>query len=97
MQLSFSINGVPIRLTPERWKHISQRHPELKGKKQDVLNAVASPDLIQKGDLGTLMAVKKPNDKYLVVVYKEISDTDGFVITAYYTKILRKRMVIWKH
>lgn len=96
MQLSFSINGVPIRLTPERWKHISQRHPELGGKEQNVLNAIASPDLVQKGDLGTLMAVKKSNDKFLVIVYKEISETDGFVITAYYTKILRRRMVVWK-
>ena len=96
MLLSFSINGVPIRLTAERWSHISKRHPELEDKEQDVLNAVASPELIQKGDVGTLMAVKKSNDKYLVVVYKEISETDGFVITAYYTKLLRRRMILWK-
>ena len=96
MLLSFSINGVPIRLTPERWSHISHRHPELRGKEQHVLNAIASPDMIQKGDVGTLMAIRKSNDKYLVVVYKEISETDGFVITAYYTKILRRRMVVWK-
>jgi hypothetical protein len=96
MLLSFSINGVPIRLTKERWSHISHRHPELEGKEQHVLNAIVSPDLIQKGDVGTLMAVKKSNDKYLVAVYKEISESDGFVITAYYTKFLRKRVILWK-
>lgn len=98
-QLSYVIlflNGVPIRLTPERWSHITYRHPEVLGKEQDVLKTVTSPDMIQKGDVGTLMAVKKSNEKYLVVVYKEISETDGFVITAYYTKILRRRIVIWK-
>lgn len=96
MQLSFSINGVPVRLTPERWKHISLRHPELKDKEQEVLRTIASPSLVQKGDVGTLMAVRKTNDKYLVVVYKELSETDGFVITAYYTKVLRRRLVLWK-
>jgi hypothetical protein len=97
MQLSFSVNGVPIRLTPERWSHINHRHPELRGKEQDILNAIASPDLIQKGDVGTLMAVRRSNEKYLVVIYKEISETDGFVITAYFSKILRRRVVVWKH
>jgi len=68
----------------------------LKGKKRDILNAIASPSLVQKGDMGTLLAVKKTNGKYLVVVYKELSETDGFVITAYYTKVLRRRIVLWK-
>jgi len=61
------------------------------------LEAISSPDIVQQGDFGTFLAVRRENDKYLVVVYREISRIDGFVITAYYSKRLRwQRRVIWK-
>ncbi len=34
--------------------------------------------------------------KYLVVVYREVSSTDGYIITAYFTNRIRRREVIWK-
>lgn len=30
MRIVGSVNEVPIRLTEERWEHISRRHPEMK-------------------------------------------------------------------
>ena len=97
MKIAVSINSVPIRLTDTQWHHISERHPELAGKVQEVLEAIRSPTIVQQGDFGTLLAVKKENDKYLVVVYREISRIDGFLITAYYSKRLRwHRRVIWR-
>lgn len=67
-----------------------------------VLETVNVLDLIQKGDFGELLAVrfypKSPlTRKHLVVVYKELNKTDGFVLTAYYASAPSKgRVVIWK-
>lgn len=70
MLIAFSVNGVPIRLPGERWSHIVERHPELKGEKEKVIEAIAELDLVQKGDVGTLLATMKINDKFLSVVYR---------------------------
>ena len=103
MKLVFSVNGVPIRLTRERLKHITDHHPELAGGDYRILETLNTPDLVQKGDSGTLLAVKKyakcpvSENKYLVVAYKESSESDGFVLTAYYQSSLRQRMILWKN
>ena len=36
-----SKNGVPIRLTEERWGHVGRRHPEMSDQKDRVLETVA--------------------------------------------------------
>jgi len=43
-----SRNGVPVRLTDERWNHIVGRHPEMASQRDRVLGAVGDPDLIQR-------------------------------------------------
>jgi len=97
----FSVNGVPIRLTKERLGHIAHRHPELK-EEHSILETLNNPDLVQQGDAGTLLAVKKfdktplTENKYLSVVYREVTPQDGFVLTAYYSSTLRQRLIIWK-
>ena len=102
MKISFSVNNCPIRLSEERFEHIASRHPEMKDSEQDILETINNPDMVQKGDAGTLLAIKKygktpvSEHKYLVVVYKEIDSTDGFVLTAYFSNTLRKRVILWK-
>lgn len=102
MIVAFSVNGVPIRLTEERLRHILNNHPELKDGKERILKTISNPDLVQRGDIGSLLAIKKfdktpvTEDKYLVVAYKEVTNLDGFVLTAYYTSYLRKRIILWK-
>jgi hypothetical protein len=56
MDVASSINGVPIRLTGERWMHIVEARDELAGRAQDVLNAVESPDWVTRGYRGSLVA-----------------------------------------
>lgn len=46
---ALSVNGVPIRLGSERWRHIVENHVELAGHYYDVLDVVASPDFVIKG------------------------------------------------
>ena len=53
-----SRNGVPIRLTDERWTHISEEHCELAGLRLEVLETVANPDRVLAGGAGELLAVR---------------------------------------
>lgn len=85
-EMARSKNGIPIRLPDERWIHLTEGHSEMAGYYSDVLEAVEDPDAIYEGRSGELLAVKeKRTDKYIVVVYKEMSETNGFVITAFLT------------
>lgn len=95
-----SIAGVPIRLTDERWEHIVRAHQEINPKDfRKFMNVASNPDLILKGSKGELLAIQKvPRKKlWIVVVYKEVSSHDGFVLTAYFsnalTWLLRKEIV----
>jgi hypothetical protein len=64
-----SKNGVAVRLTDERWSHITEEHAELAGHRLDVLEAIAKPERIVAGNAGELLAWRKQNDgKTLVVV-----------------------------
>ncbi len=104
MLITKSVFGVPIRLTEERWTHIVKRHTYLKGQQELVLETVSSPDAVYEGDRDELLAVRyypvtPKGAKFLVVVYKETSQQDGFVITAYLTgkeKRLLRRRQIWR-
>lgn len=53
-----SRNGISIRFIGERWRHVVRGHPEMDGLQQQVLETISSPDFIQKGDFGELLAIK---------------------------------------
>ncbi len=102
MQIVKSVAGVPIRLTPERTEHVEGRHPEMSDEGERILETLSSPDYVQDGDSGTLIAVKHYpktplTEKYCCVVYRELSEDDGFILTAYFaTTPADWRKVIWK-
>lgn len=97
MDIAYSINGVPIRLTYERWYHIIENHDDLASYFFDVLETVEHPEFVMKGNKGTLKATKSMGKKkWLVAVYREISKTDGFVITAYFLDDKPKGEIIWQ-
>ncbi|HEY5232766.1 MAG TPA: hypothetical protein VIK35_04450 [Verrucomicrobiae bacterium] len=93
-----SRNGAAIRLTDERWSHITEEHAELAGLKWDVLETVSKPERILAGGADELLALKKQTDgKILVAVYREDAD-DGFVITAFLTRreaSLNRKKQLW--
>ena len=74
----------------------------MKNQVEKVKETILNPHSILEGDYGELLAVRYYNktpltEKYLIVVYKEISESDGFVLTTYFTRELSKRRkVIWK-
>ena len=93
-----SRNGVPIRLTDERWAHIAEEHGELAGLRSEVLETVESATRILAGGTGELLAVREwQPGKWMAVVYRE-TGYDGFVITAFLTsrkRSLEKRKQLW--
>ena len=95
---AISKNGVPVRLTDERWSHITEEHCELAGYRLEVLHSLAEPERVLAGGAGELLAVRQvESGKWLVVAYQESQD-DGFVITAFLTRRIRsleRRTQVW--
>lgn len=93
-----SKNGVGIRLTDERWAHITEEHCELAGLRSEVSATVSQPERVLLGGDGELIAVRELEEgKHLVVIYREEAD-DGFIITAFLTRRVRslaKRRQVW--
>jgi hypothetical protein len=97
MDVALSVDGVAIRLTAERWFHIVENHDDLAGYYDDVLGTVEDPDLVLRGYRGALIAARGYGRKqYLLVVYREVSADDGFIITAYFTGKIDRGKAIWK-
>jgi hypothetical protein len=97
-EVARSRNGVPVRLTDERWAHITEEHCELAGLRQDVLEAISEPNRVLAGGAGELLAVREVEPgKCVVAAYRELAD-DGFVITACVTRRMRslaRRRQVW--
>lgn len=68
----------------------------------DILETIETPEIIYAGEKSAKIAVKnvpKEENKFVVVIYRDSIGNDGFVITAYLTKKLRKfssKEVLWK-
>lgn len=101
MDIAISKNRVPIRLTAERWYHISVGHPEIADYYYEILETVENPQTIYEGSNDGLIAVSfkiEPINKFVVVVYKEVSLADGFIITAYLSnkeQKFEKKKIVW--
>jgi len=100
MDVVRSKNGFPIRLTEERWFHITEENSEMAGYYFEVLETVEEPEAIYEGKAGECIAEREiEKGKYIVVIYRELSKEDGFVITAFLTrrkKQLERRRKIWQ-
>jgi hypothetical protein len=97
MEIVTSKNNIPIRLSEQRWFHIIENHDDLAAYSDEVLRTVEEPDYIIQGYRGTFIALRKVEEgKFLAVVYKEF-ESDGFVITAYFTRKIRleREAILW--
>jgi hypothetical protein len=99
MNVVKSKNNVSIRLPEERWFHITEEHSEMAGYYFEVLETVEEPEALYEGTAGERIAVREiEKGKYTAVVYRELSEEDGFVITAFLTRRrrqLERRRKIW--
>ena len=96
MDIAYSVNGVPIRLTDERWEHVVSNKTYMETYYEKVLQAIENPTWILRGYAGALVAVLSvARQNYLHVVYREVSRDDGFIITAFLSRKVNRRMIIW--
>ena len=67
-----------------------------------MLETIESPETVLRGDLGEKLAVRfykttPLTSKHLVVAYHELSEIDGFVVTAYFSrKVVDWTEILWK-
>jgi hypothetical protein len=95
--IAHSVNGVPIRLTDERWEHILDSHPELASFRDTVLEAVENPDYILASRRGALAAVVVLGRKaFLHVFYVEKSRYDGFILSALVEEKMDRAKIVWR-
>ena len=99
MNTAKSVNGVTIRLPDERWVHITEEHAEMAGYLYDVLETVQEPLAVFEGNEDELLAAREIEvGKFIVAVYREVSQEDGFMITAFLTKRwnrIERRKKLW--
>lgn len=93
-----------VRVTDERIQHIRDNHPELdvNDLEEKVTNTLQQPEIIvasasdETVELFYKYYSKTPvGDKWLCVVVKNLA-TDFFVITLYYTDIIKQGKEIWR-
>jgi len=101
---ALSKNKKNIKLSTERWLHITESHDYMAGYFHDVLETINDPDYIIAGTKEELLAIrfcKKTyiGPKYLICCYRE-KNKEGFVITAFMTSkidnILKRRRILWR-
>lgn len=96
MEYTYSVNGVLIRLTEERWEHIVNNKPYMESYYERILDTIEKPDCVLRGYAGSLIAILNVGkNQFLHVVYKEVSREDGFIITAFIARKYNKRIMIW--
>ncbi len=96
LETVYSLNNVPVRLTEERWEHIVGAHPYMTRYYEEMLDAVVDPEYILPGHEGSLIAVLGLRKKTILhVMYREVSSTDGFIVTAYIKTSFDKKKAIW--
>lgn len=96
MEIVYSVNGVPIRLTGERWGHIVANKRYMKAYYGKVLATVQNPTWILRGYRGALIAVLSLGRRqFLNAVYREVSRQDGFIITAFVSRRINRGNIIW--
>jgi hypothetical protein len=97
VDIAYSVNQVPIRLTEERWAHIVENKPYMSAYYGNILATIENPTFILRGYAGALVAISPVGRHlFLNVVYREISRQDGFIVTAFVSSKVNKGNIIWR-
>ena len=88
-------------MTNERWYHITTGHPEMAVYYDEILETIELPAFVYLGSNEEYLAVRKLHNetaKFIVVIYKEVSKSDGFIITSSITNkkpYFAKKKRVW--
>ena len=89
--------GFVVRCTAEYWRFISsQKHPSLRGREQEVEEALRDPDEVRRSrkDSNVYLFYRGSAPRWLCAVTRR-QDGDGFLITAYPTDAIKAGENIW--
>ena len=84
--------GKNVRLTKERWQHITQEHPDI-GDVEELKETLINPTSVKPSDrepekVKWFYRFIKGEKMYLLVSVKYLNG-EGFIITAHYTKKIK--------
>ncbi len=84
--------GRRIRLTKERWKHITQEHPNIQNfeeLKETLINPLKiMPSTYDPENVQYYYKFNKKKKRYLMVAVKYLNG-EGFIITTYYMRNIK--------
>lgn len=89
--------GNSIRLTDERWKHVVNRHPEIKSYIEKVKTTIKDPEILVSNPYHPYEKYYHhffPRLKNYIIVILE--QQKGFIITAYIARKIKKGKIEWK-
>ncbi len=88
-----------IELSEERWKHIIETHPEIKGLLKEIEETLINPELIKKSVYNENMVLFYKHykhiheGKYMCIVVRL---NEKLIVTAYITDRIKSGSIIWK-
>lgn len=89
--------GFAVRTTQQYWDLIQRKHPEVIGKEIEVQNCLRQPEQIRRSNQDQavyLFYVGQPPYS-LVVVAKQLTKEEGFVITSYLSDKVKEGDLVW--
>lgn len=90
--------GYRVFLTRDRWREITRfKHPAMAGREKNVRECLESPVAIceSEKDEDVHLYYKLTRDVYICVVVAPAATGERFVVTAYFTKRIKKGKQIW--
>ena len=90
--------GDRVFLTRDRWREITQfKHPAMAGHEKSVRECLESPTAICESEKSDEVHLyyRLARDVFLCVVTAPASSEERFVVTAYFTKRIKKGKPIW--
>jgi len=93
--------GKAVKLDEDRWKHVLE-HPEMKDQLHRMKEALVDPDEIRESVHAPsiwmfykLYPHSPVSEKYMLVIV-EVSDGEGFIVTAFFTDKVKKGGLLWR-
>jgi hypothetical protein len=90
--------GYRVSLSRDRWREIVRyKHPALAGSEKALQRCIENPNLIRQSmkDPAVHLYYAPAGRGYLCVVIAPENDSEHFIVTAYFTKNIKKGKELW--
>jgi hypothetical protein len=88
--------GFAVRTSGEYWKLIEEKHPEVRGKIEQVKRCLQDPLLVRRSKQDpTVYLFYSPQPPYHLAVVAKRLDGEGFVVTSYLTDKIKEGESVW--